>query len=50
MVIDHKIKDEKLQYDISREVVKILALYQVKSINMNFLQKKKYYHLTKVEK
>ena len=26
MIIDDKIRDEKLQYDISREVVKISAL------------------------
>ena len=26
MTIDHKIKDEKIQYDINREAAKILAL------------------------
>ena len=26
MIIDDKIRDEKLQYDINREAVKILAL------------------------
>ena len=49
MTIDDKIKDEKLQYDINREVKKHQRLCQVKLINMNILQEKKYYHLTKVE-
>ena len=49
MTIDDKIKDEKLQYDIHREAAKISALLQVKLINMNILQVKKYYHLIKVE-
>ena len=26
MTIDHKVKDEKIQYDINREAAKILAL------------------------
>ena len=39
MVIDHKIKDEKLQYDISREVVKILALSSGKIDKYEFLTK-----------
>ena len=49
MTIDDKIKDEKLQYDIHIEAAKISALLQVKLINMNILQVKKYYHLIKVE-
>ena len=49
MTIDDKIKDEKLQYDIHREAAKISGLLQVKLINMNILQVKKYYHLIKVE-
>ena len=42
MTIDDKIRDEKLQYDVDREAVKILALSSRK-INMNILQMKKYY-------
>ena len=41
-IIDDKIRNEKLQYDINREVAKILALSPGKSVNMNFLQVKKY--------
>ena len=48
MAIDDKVKDEKLRYDINREAAKI-SLFQVKWINMNILQAKKYYHLIKVE-
>ena len=32
MTIDDKVRDEKLQYDISREVAKISALSSGKSI------------------
>ena len=49
MKTDDKIMDEKIQYDINREVAKISALHQVKMRNMNILQGKKYYHLIKVE-
>ena len=49
MTIDDKIKDEKLQHDISREAAKYQHYHQVKLINKNILQVKKYYHLIKVE-
>ena len=49
MTTDDKIKDEKLQYDINREAAKYQHYLQVKLINMNILQAKKYYHLIKVE-
>ena len=42
MSIDDKIRDEKLQYDISREAAKISAVSSGKLINMNILQVKKY--------
>ena len=37
MTIDDKIKDEKLQYDINREVVKISALSLGKIDNYEYL-------------
>ena len=43
MTIGDKIRDEKLQYDNSRETPKIF--HQVKLINMNILQVEKYYLL-----
>ena len=49
MTIDDKIKDEKLQYDINREAEKYQHYLQVKLINMNILQVKKYYCLIRVE-
>ena len=49
MTIDDKIRDEKLQYDINREAAKYQHYHQVKLINVNFFQVKKYYHLIKVE-
>ena len=49
MTIDNKIIDEKLKYDINREGEKYQLYHQVKLINMNILQAKKYYHLIKVE-
>ena len=49
MTIDDKIRDEKLQCDINRELTKKLALLSGKLNNMNILQVKKYYHLIKVE-
>ena len=42
MTVDDKIKDEKLQYNTQH-------YHQIKSINMNILQAKKYCHLIKVE-
>ena len=42
MTTDDQIKDEKIQYDINREAAKI-SDHQVKLINMNILQVKKYY-------
>ena len=49
MTIDDKIRDEKLQYDITEEQQKIQHYLQVKLINMHILRVKKYYHLIKVE-
>ena len=49
MTIDDKIKDKKLQYDITKEAEKYQHYYQAKLINMNFLLAMKYYHLIKVE-
>ena len=47
MTIDHKIRDEKLQHDISRKAGKYKHYYQVKLISMNILHMKKYYLLIK---
>ena len=44
MIIDDKIKDEKLQYDINREVGKISAFSSGKIDIMNILLVKKYHH------
>ena len=49
MIVDDKIKDEKLQYDINKEAAKRSAFCQVKLINMNILQVKNYCYLIKVE-
>ena len=49
MTIDDKINDEKIQYNINREAAKIPPLSQVKLINMNILQVKKYCYLIRVE-
>ena len=49
MTFDDKIKDENVQYNISKETAKKQHYHQVKLINMNFLQAKKYYLLIKVE-
>ena len=46
MTIEDQIRDEKLQYDINRRLQKYQLYHQAKSINMNFLPVKKYYHLT----
>ena len=48
MTIDDKIIDEKLQYNINREAVKISTLSSGE-IDMNIQQAKKYYHLNKLE-
>ena len=48
MIIDDKIMDEKIQYNIKREAAKISTLSSSKIDNMNFLQVNKYYHLIKV--
>ena len=45
MAIDDKIIDKKLQYDINREVAKDQHYHQIKLINTNMLQVKKYYLL-----
>ena len=45
MTINDQIRDEKLQYDIDREVPKISALPSGKFINMNIILVKIYYHL-----
>ena len=44
MIIDDKIRDENLQYNINRELAKISAL---SLINMNILWLKKYHPLIK---
>ena len=49
MTIDDKIKDEKLQHDIKEKEQKYQHYHQVKFINMNILQVKKYCHLIKAE-
>ena len=40
MAIDDKVKDEKLQYDINREAVKLQDHHQEKLTKMNMLQLK----------
>ena len=47
MTIDENIKDEKLQYDITREVTEKSTLSSTKLINISILQMKKYYILIK---
>ena len=47
MATDDKIRDEKLQYGINTEAVKILVSSSGKLINMNFLQVEKCYYLLK---
>ena len=46
-IIDSKIRDEKLQYNINREAAKISELSSAKNENMNILQVKKYYFFIK---
>ena len=48
-MITLKIKNVNMIYDINREAAKYQRHHQVKFINMNILQVKKYYHLVKVE-
>ena len=48
MKINYKVRDEKLQYDIDREAVKISENLE-NLIKMNILQVKKYCYLIKVE-
>ena len=43
MTFDHKIRDKKVQCTANREAEK---KNQVKLINMNILQVRKYYHMT----
>ena len=49
MIIDYKIRDEKLQYDINREAAKISALSSGKIDKYEYLKAKKYYPLIKEE-
>ena len=45
MTIEDQIRDNKLQYDINKEIAKISALYQVELISMNILLVKRYCQL-----
>ena len=47
MIIEDNISDEKIQYDVNREDQKYQRYQQLKLINMNILQVKKKYLLTK---
>ena len=47
MTTNDNIRHKKLQCDINREASKLSALASGKMINMNILQVKKYYLLTK---
>ena len=47
MVIEDNNSDEKIQYDVNREDQKYQRYQQLKLINMNILQVKKKYLLTK---
>ena len=49
MAIDDKIRDEKLQYDINREEVKISTISSGKIDKYEYLPVKKYYLLIKDE-
>ena len=40
MTIDNKIKDEKLQYNVTREAAKISAYHQAELIDMNILRQR----------
>ena len=48
MTIDENIKDEKYNTILTEEQQKCQHYHQVKLINMNILQEKKYYHLIKI--
>ena len=45
MTIDDEIRDEKLQYDVKEKQQKYQLYHQVKLMNVNILQVKKYYML-----
>ena len=49
MAIDYEIIDEKLQYDINREIAKILALSSGKIDKYEYLTGEEIYHPIKVE-
>ena len=49
MIIDGKIRDEKLQYDINKEAAKISHHHLEILINVNILQVKKSYLPIKAE-
>ena len=49
MTTNDQIMDEKLQYNINREVAKYQLYHQVKLVNTKILGVKKYYLLNKVE-
>ena len=49
MTIDDKIRDEKLQYNIDRETVKISALSSGKIDKYEYVTGEKYYLSIKVE-
>ena len=49
MTIDDKIRYEKLQCNVNREVAKWQHCHQVKLKNMNILLENRYYHLIKVQ-
>ena len=48
MTINYKVRDEKLQYDLDREAVKISENLE-NLIKMNILQVKEYCYLIKLE-
>ena len=49
MTIDGKIRDQNLQYDLTEKEQKYQQFCWVKLTNMNILQEKKYYLLTKLK-
>ena len=49
MTIDGKIRDQNLQYDLTEKEQKYQQYCWVKLTNMNILQEKKYYLLTKLK-
>ena len=49
MAIDDKITDEKLEYALTGKLPKYQLYHQVRLINMNILQAKKYYLPIKAE-